>query len=272
MIKIIVTVALALAPAMAVATDNVELNKLNKSDVEAVKIGALEMPRFSADGKIVGGVVAVKGEFLFIVSLQNSWGHFCGGSLIKKNWVLTAAHCIPGGIKNVVIGLHELNQVAGVEKFVPAQVVQHPDYNKLPQDYDFALVRLDSDSKFPPIVLNRKEISGKVNLTTAGWGYTAENGSVSNLLRKVTIPLVAPEACRAAYPDTITDRMLCGGFDAGGKDSCQGDSGGPLFMRSGFARTLVGVVSWGEGCARPKKYGVYSKVASVLAWIDSVTK
>lgn len=223
--------------------------------------------------KIVGGVEAVKGEFPFLVSLQaGSYGHFCGGSLIKKNWVLTAAHCVEGGyLKGITIGLHNQSDTAGVEKFTALQVLKHPKWDKNTMDYDFALIKLSGDSKYAPIALNAKELTGKVDFVTAGWGTTSEGGSVSKILLKVGVPLVSQETCAAAY-DGITDRMICAGFKEGGKDSCQGDSGGPLMTGTGSARVLAGVVSWGEGCAQPNKYGVYSKVNVGLEWINSVAK
>lgn len=274
MIKKLTAIAvLAAFPGLAFTADKTELNAITASGIEAaVPAVNLPTPRLAGQEKIVGGVEAVKGEFPFIVSLHGDYGHFCAGSLIKKDWVLTAAHCIPGGIKKVVIGLHDQSQAADAETLEVDNVVAHPDYGKQPQDYDFALLHLKSESKFPPVVLNRKALSRKVNFVTAGWGYTMENGDVENVLRKVTVPLVSARTCSKAYPGSITDRMLCAGFEDGGKDSCQGDSGGPLLAGSGKARVLAGVVSWGEGCARPKKYGVYSKVSSVIDWIDGIAK
>jgi len=271
--KVIAVSLLALAPALAAAAENVELNELTKSGVEALAVPAAALPHPLGNEKIVGGVEADKDEFPFIVSLQGSYGgHFCGGSLIKKDWVLTAAHCVPAGIKTVVAGLYNQSQTQGVEKFAVDKVISHPEYNKKPQDYDYALVHIAGESKYTPIALNKTVISGTPDLITAGWGYTEENGEIPNILRKVTVPLVTSKACSAAYPGSITDRMLCAGLAAGGKDSCQGDSGGPLILGTGAQKTLAGVVSWGEGCARPKKYGVYSKVSAVIGWIDSVVK
>lgn len=268
------TIAFALLlvlPSAALAAEDAELNAMNKADIKAV-VPPVPAPSVAGTEKIVGGVEAAKGEFPFIVSLQSSWGgHFCGGSLIKKDWVLTAAHCIPGGIDTVVIGLHD-QSAQDVERLAVEKVIPHPDYNKKPQDFDFALVQLKGESKFPPVALNRAEIPAKAKMVTAGWGATSEGGGVANLLQKVTVPYVTADRCAKAYPGKITEQMLCAGFDKGGKDSCQGDSGGPLVLGSGEKRVLAGVVSWGEGCARPKKYGVYSKVSSVLEWIDGIAK
>ena len=264
---------LALLPLCASAAGAVELDPIGKKALAAASSPRIPAPAAFASEKIVGGTEAEKGEFPFIVSLQGSWGgHFCGGSLIKPEWVLTAAHCIPGGIRTVVAGLYDQSQSAESEKLDVAEVIAHPQYNTRPQDYDFALVHLKKASKFPPVALNRSELARATPLVTAGWGYTEENGEIPNVLRKVTVPLVSAEACSASYPGQITDRMLCAGLPEGGKDSCQGDSGGPLLSGTGARRTLAGVVSWGQGCARPDKYGVYSKVSSVLPWIEETAK
>lgn len=230
------------------------------------------------NGKIVGGQEATVGEFPFIVSLQSrAYGHFCGGSLIRKNWVLTAAHCTRGvKINNVFIGLHNLSEVTEAEVIIPKRVIVHPKYNASLSDYDFALVELSSDSKYEPIILNETEVTipegADLMSTVAGWGTTKEGSAhLPDLLQKVDVPLVSQNDCNKSYRGQITDRMICAGYPDGGKDSCQGDSGGPLMMNSEDGkRYLIGVVSWGEGCARAGYPGIYSKVNAVTTWIKQV--
>lgn len=226
--------------------------------------------------KIVGGGEASHGEFPFIVSLQTNYmGHFCGGSLIKKNWVLTAAHCVSGIIDKVVIGLHDQKNMTNVESISVKKIIPHPNYDSNTTDYDFALLELAQDSRYEPIALNTAEIdipasNSPIMATVAGWGATNENSyTLPNLLQKVDVPLITQQSCNNDYRGSITDRMLCAGYDRGGKDSCQGDSGGPLIANADDnQRYLIGVVSWGEGCARARKPGVYSKVSAAISWIN----
>jgi trypsin len=234
---------------------------------------------------IVGGGVAIKGEAPFIVSLQNSKGvHFCGGSLIKKNWVLTAAHCIKSwsAANKLVIGLHDQSSISEVEVFSALNVNAHPLYNRRSNDYDYALIQINGESAFRTIDLNEIEINSSavhsvpIIAQVAGWGALSQDAvETPNLLHSVLVPLVATQDCNSAtaYNGAITDRMICAGYAQGDKDSCQGDSGGPLYIKQRSGEfLLLGVVSWGDGCAQPNKFGVYAKVSSAMDWISSEIK
>lgn len=244
-------------------------------------LSALLVFSFSSTAKvnpmIVGGNEAAPNEFPFIVSLHERSGHICGGSLIRKNWVLTAGHCVGGRISKVYIGLHDQNSKGGAEAIAPKRIIRHPRYNSSTVDYDFALIELASDSSYPPIAINTEELAisedpaQRMMSTTAGWGETSQVRPLgaADRLQRVDVPLVTAATCNAAYRNQITDRMICAGYAEGKKDACFGDSGGPLTMTdANGVRGLIGVVSWGEGCARPNKFGVYSKVNSVVDWIN----
>lgn len=218
---------------------------------------------------IVGGQPALKDELPFQVSLQSSTGrHYCGGSLIAPDAVLTAAHCVEGRVIIKVVG-GILNLKDKGESFKVKQVLIHPLRGKtnFQHDYDFAILKLDGAAKAQPIAVS-EEIQTCGDSLTSGWGTLSEgSGKVSDVLMKVAVPIVDQDVCMQSYAE-VTDTMICAGLPQGGKDSCQGDSGGPLFIRGVNGKPfLIGVVSWGEGCARPKKYGVYGRVSSVYQWI-----
>ncbi len=234
--------------------------------------------------KIVGGTSTLIGEFPYIISLQMNYRgafyHICGGSLINSNWVLTAAHCVKGSSSKkfrIKVGLKNLTDTRNIESFSASKIIIHSLHSSTTNDYDFALIKLNGNSRYKPIALNQSEISIPTNpiysplVTVAGWGTLTENGNyLPNALQKVTIPLVDSVTCSKSYPNQITPRMICAGdIVEGGKDSCQGDSGGPLIIKENNGEVrLVGVVSWGAGCARPNLPGVYGKVNSITSWIS----
>ncbi len=232
--------------------------------------------------KIVGGVESDITKHPYVVSLQKNGRHYCGGSLIAPNFVLSAGHCVDflnASDMKVVIGSQTNSANASTaETHNVVKFTTHPDFenswSKITHDY--AVIELETESIHTPVGLTSSlispfDVSKDGDSMTMGWGTTTESGSLATTLMEVTVPLVSNEACGVSYPDQIDDSMVCAGLEEGGKDSCQGDSGGPLVVKDADNNEiLVGVVSWGHGCARPKKYGVYSNVAFARDWIDGV--
>lgn len=216
---------------------------------------------------IVGGNIADKSDASYMVSLQDELGHFCGGSLISSNVVLTAAHCA-NYARLVVLGTNNLNKPK--EKIKVKKIKVHEKYNKRTSENDVALLFLDRNSVEQSIKLcDKNPINGELS-TVYGWGALKENGPSPSLLQKVDVPIVSQSICNApdSYNGKIMQSMLCAGVPEGGKDSCQGDSGGPLVIEG----KVCGVVSWGYGCARPNLYGVYSDVFYLRDWITENVK
>uniref|UniRef100_A0A672G6F2 Peptidase S1 domain-containing protein n=1 Tax=Salarias fasciatus TaxID=181472 RepID=A0A672G6F2_SALFA len=236
--------------------------------------------RASRNTRIVGGAVAPEGSWPWQVSLHRSGGHFCGGSLINNRWVLSAAHCfetITAGQVTVYLGRQtQAGPNPNEESRSVSQIISHPNYNTVTEDNDIALLRLASDVPFTdyivPVCLAASDSSVHAGVSTwvTGWGALTEGGSVSNDLMEVQVPVVGNRQCNCDYGvGEITDNMLCAGFREGGKDACQGDSGGPLVSKQGDVWILLGIVSFGIGCARPELPGVYARVSRYMSWINS---
>ncbi|PLX41382.1 MAG: hypothetical protein C0605_05670 [Hyphomicrobiales bacterium] len=232
--------------------------------------------------KIIGGVYTKWENNKWQVALLVSWisdpakAQFCGGSIISKSWVVTAAHCVSNDMHpadvNVLSGTDTLGD-GGVRLNV-LEIITHRNYDDLPYNNDIALLRVDGILKGEAIALasaaDEVNLGQSVsNITVTGWGVT-ETGKTSERLKRVSVPYVSRKKCNSppSYHGNITDLMICAGYDEGRKDSCQGDSGGPAVA----AGKLYGIVSWGEGCADPFKYGVYTNVAKLSEWVTSCLK
>ena len=228
--------------------------------------------------KIVGGGPAGSGQNRWITSLQKG-GHFCGASLVGDHWVATAAHCVIGekaAKLKVWIGGYDLRQSQGGVTAKVKKIHIHPNYNDDTLRNDVALLELAGavGSEIPRAQLASASITNQLAkpsmiVTVSGWGALSENGRSPNVLHEVQLPVVSNGECSAAYGGDVHSTNLCAGLEQGGKDSCQGDSGGPLWVSNQGQDYLVGIVSWGEGCAQPRRYGVYTRVSSFASWIES---
>uniref|UniRef100_A0A6J0TLP5 Plasma kallikrein isoform X3 n=1 Tax=Pogona vitticeps TaxID=103695 RepID=A0A6J0TLP5_9SAUR len=231
--------------------------------------------------RIVGGMNAFPAEWPWQVSLHvklSTQSHMCGGSIIRDQWILTAAHCTEDllitqvwRIYSGILKQSEINENTSV--FKVQEIIVHPKYVASEQGYDIALMKLDRPMNFSalqqPLCLPSEEINTKYDeCWVTGWGYTKETGQIEDTLQKVKIPLISNEECQNQYQDyRITEKMLCAGYAEGARDACKGDSGGPLSCKYQNKWYLAGITSWGEGCARPGQPGVYTNVAEFVGWI-----
>ena len=296
----IVAVAFGLSGECAFAADNWmrEYVQLRKQAMLERAIGIERTAKLRAkmlvQPKIVGGTIAKPNANPFQVGLlfkgepDDFFARFCGGTLVRANVVVTAAHCsdfVTRTEVQVLTGTRRLDG-SGTRRDV-SRIIMNPNWDPNTFDSDVAVWILKSNAAgiekarlvrpaYEPVV-GLNDVPRRVNTLVTGWGNTTGSGSSFPVnLQQVIVPLQPKADCNDAdsYSGAITNNMICAGLDAGGKDACQGDSGGPLTTRplgtsGGVGRydILTGIVSWGIGCAEPELFGVYTRVARFRNWI-----
>ena len=247
--------------------------------------------------RIVGGVQSSAGDWPSIVSLQYTgtaayYGQFCGATLIAEQWVVTAAHCMfdqsDAALKttdfNAAVGQYDLKSTIITPTTNIAEIIVHPNYNKVTAENDIALLRLASpvNNEFMASVSQSETadlIQTENDVTVIGWGSTVgydPNEDVTPIyavkLREVSLPLNTDQQCTTHLGASYKTSMICAALPEGGKDSCQGDSGGPLMVATNLGWQQIGIVSTGAGCAAAGYPGIYTRIAYFSDWIKSFTE
>jgi trypsin len=244
--------------------------------------------------KIVGGNQAAEGQFpwtagVFVTTEEGSF--FCGAAILSRSWILTAAHCAtqpdlsPVAPGDLLVHTGSNDRTEGGQVLTVAQVLVHPDFAGIDNDYDVALLRVGRPTSSPAIEVigtTPEELAlddPGTEATITGWGTTSEAASgLQQGLRFTTVPVQSDATCTTVFPEGReedgypleyrAESMLCAGpMDGTSRDTCAGDSGGPLAVPVGGGWRLIGTTSWGAGCGRPNSPGVYARLTSVAPWV-----
>ncbi|KAG8038938.1 hypothetical protein G9C98_003245 [Cotesia typhae] len=247
--------------------------------------------------KVVGGENALPREFPWLVSITRKGGHYCGGSIINSKFILTAAHCLCSGIDSiparqfrVTLGEYNLR-----EPEIPAAIIEnvrrvivHPEHTCGQYVNDIAILELESPITWSASVQPAcfPTIQGEPGYRlyenepaiAAGWGWLGEDRSKykrTDVLQKVAVNVVNNEICKEWYKvegkkTRVEPQQMCAGYESGGRDACWADSGGPLMVKNFLKKEgtiVVGIVSSGVGCARPRLPGIYTRISEYMPWI-----
>ncbi|XP_034035379.1 coagulation factor VII [Thalassophryne amazonica] len=246
--------------------------------------GRDEAAQLDPRARIVGGSECPKGHCPWQVLLVYKDKGFCGGIIYKPTWILTATHCMKDTeiqFLKVVAGEHDTEKDEGTEQHIQVtDIITHEHYVPLTANNDIALLRLAEPIVYSPYAvpaclptqpLADRDLWAVSMHMVSGWGRRSENGPTSRILRRLQVPRIRTQQCQEESGVVLTKNMFCAGYIEGKQDSCKGDSGGPLVTRYKKTVFLLGIVSWGKGCARPGNYGIYTRVSNYLEWIHNRT-
>jgi trypsin len=272
--KLLIVLLAVVAGALAANIRGKSFNGLRATLVEQGVFRSRAFGHRDISTRIVGGNPGDINSIPYIIALHEiGWGQICGGIIIAATRVITAAHCtewFPEYPLEVQAGSNNIN--AGGQRVLVTAAIDHPQYDYWTLENDISVLHLAGplNLALPGIATIAMPVQGAgtavgTSARVSGWGALYEGHPGVDLLRYVLVPVISNADCNALYGGGITAGMLCAGFPEGGRDACQGDSGGPLTA----GNQVIGVVSWGYGCARPNLPGVYARVSYYRNWIDS---
>ncbi|GJQ80523.1 hypothetical protein Trydic_g12414 [Trypoxylus dichotomus] len=227
---------------------------------------------YNGNWKVVGGSTATSGAYPFIVSLRSSSNsHFCGGSILSEQWILSAAHClvsISASSITAVVGSNTLS--SGGNRHTASKLVVHQNYDEQMIANDVGVVQLSNpivySSSVAPVPLSSERV-GAVSAVLIGWGTTILGGFIPNDLQQLPTNTLTVTDCQSYWGSNVSGNQICA-LSRAGQGACHGDSGGPLVQASDFVQ--VGIVSFGFPCAQGYP-DVYTRVSSYSSWIADAT-
>lgn len=244
-------------------------------------LGSINTAMAQVIPKIIGGKISTKTQWPWAAGLIKKEfspydGLFCGASLISPQWLVTAAHCVIDEDQtsfDVTLNRPDLSKATG-ERISIDQIIIHPNFNNITLDNDLALIRLQHPTAQPfiPILSRFSPLTQTDTQAIAlGWGtLSAANEIYPRRLREVDLSIINKQLCVSTQPD-VNDNMLCAGDELGEKDTCLGDSGGPLIAFDPVSQSwrLIGITSWGVGCAQQGAYGIYTHLKNYISFISN---
>ncbi|XP_064408588.1 transmembrane protease serine 12-like isoform X2 [Latimeria chalumnae] len=243
----------------------------------------IELPK---ENRVIGGRDSEAGIAPWQISLQlyrHKFNHFCGGAIINKYWVVTAAHCfkvVKKKLYRIVAGLHRLSVInTKVQIRRIKTIIVHEKFNWFFLKNDIALIQMNFPliytSYIQPVCLathateNRRHIFCYIT----GWGRSRIGGSMTDTMQIAQINIISQKSCNSSrsYDGLLTENMLCAGSEKGGVDACRGDSGGPFvcYDKKEGKFFLIGTISFGQECGMENFPGVYTRVSKYKDWVES---
>ncbi|KAM3585383.1 uncharacterized protein V6R79_016485 [Siganus canaliculatus] len=259
---------------------NLAYDNINETPLEDAVVEDRILSQMAGMTRIVNGEDCPPGECPWqALILDDQDLGFCGGTILNEWIILSAAHCMNHS-QYIYIKLGEFDMLVNDSNEAVHQVetiITHNRYKPNTFLNDIALIKLATPIKFTrfilPACLPERGFAEEVLMKqpdgmVSGFGLLGEKREQSAILQRLTVPYVDRRTCLESTQLRISTRMFCAGYDKIAKDACRGDSGGPHVTSYRDTYFVTGVVSWGEGCARKGKYGIYTQVSKYIGWIQ----